>query len=299
MVFLKKLATPFISLWRWIKETAWVQPLLIVGIIFAVIFSIPSITSWVSSWDFGDDTYTWLEKNQLSLEGITDREIKGEAAEFFESFNEAQVEWANGNKNEARQALNKYVGSTNKMFLYFVKENDASANINDASNLLVSSSWQQKVVDEANKLYEDNAQQYVAGEFKYQTIFTDQVIDVDDNDHTYDDNSAYDYLLYSGMFSSFYATLNDAYQDFSYYQNLVRKESDSSTIDAYVTNIENFREVANYDSTIPSLVVIDLTDANSTSNIITNAVFTFDGSNQYERATFLANAWIYNDQFKL
>ena len=239
MVFLKKLATPFISLWRWIKETAWVQPLLIVGIIFAVIFSIPSITSWVSSWDFGDDTYTWLEKNQLSLEGITDREIEGEAAEFFESFNEAQVEWSNGNKNEARQALNKYVGSTNKMFLYFVKENDASANINDASNLLVSSSWQQKVVEEANKLYGDNAQQYIAGEFKYQTIFTDQVIDVDDNDHTYDDKSAYDYLLYSGMFSRFYATLNDAYQDFSYYQNLVRKESDSSTIDAYVTNIEN------------------------------------------------------------
>ena len=181
------------------------------------------------------------------------------------------------------------------MFLYFVKENDASANINDASNLLVSSSWQQKVVDEANKLYENNAQQYIAGEFKYQTIFTDQEIDVDDNDYTYDDNSAYDYLLYSGMFSSFYATLNDAYQDFSYYQNLVRKESDSSTIDAYVTNIENFREVANYDSTIPSLVVIDLTDANSTSNIITNAVFTFDGTNQYERATFLANAWIYNE----
>ena len=120
----KKLATPFVKIWDWIKETAWVQPLLIVGIIFAVIFSIPSITSWVSSWDFGDDTYTWLEKNQLSLEGITDREIEGEAAEFFESFNEAQVEWSNGNKNEARQALNKYVGSTNKMFLYFVKEND-------------------------------------------------------------------------------------------------------------------------------------------------------------------------------
>lgn len=299
MVFLKKLATPFISLWRWIKETAWVQPLLIVGVIFAVIFSIPSITSWVSSWDFGDDTYTWLEKNQLSLEGMTDREIEGQAADFFEAFNDAQVQWANGNKDEARQTLNKYIGSTNKMFLYFVKENDASANINDASNLLVSSSWQQKVVDEANKLYGDDAQKYIAGEFKYSTIFTDQVIEVDDTDHTYDENSAYDYLINSGVFSSFYATLNGAYQDFSYYQNLVKKESDSSTIDTYTSNIDNFYDKSNYDSTIPALVVIDLTDVNTTSNIITNTVFTFDGTNQYERSTFLANAWIYNDQFKL
>ena len=58
MKVLKILATPFIAIWRWIKETAWVQPLLIVGLIFGIIFSIPSITSWVKSWDFGSDTYT-------------------------------------------------------------------------------------------------------------------------------------------------------------------------------------------------------------------------------------------------
>ena len=44
MNILRKIATPFVAIWRWIKETAWVQPLLIVGIIFAIIFSIPSIT---------------------------------------------------------------------------------------------------------------------------------------------------------------------------------------------------------------------------------------------------------------
>lgn len=59
--FLKVIGTPFIKLWTWIKETAWVQPLLIVGIIFAIIFSIPSITSWVQSWNFGSDSYTFLK----------------------------------------------------------------------------------------------------------------------------------------------------------------------------------------------------------------------------------------------
>ena len=43
MKILKVIATPFVALWRWIKETAWVQPLLIVGCIFAVIFSIPCL----------------------------------------------------------------------------------------------------------------------------------------------------------------------------------------------------------------------------------------------------------------
>ena len=77
--FLKVIGTPFIKLWTWIKETAWVQPLLIVGIIFAIIFSIPSITSWVQSWNFGSDSYTFLKNNQLSLKGITDTTSEGEA----------------------------------------------------------------------------------------------------------------------------------------------------------------------------------------------------------------------------
>ena len=51
MKVLKILATPFIAIWRWIKETAWVQPLLIVGLIFGIIFSIPSITSWVNYFE--------------------------------------------------------------------------------------------------------------------------------------------------------------------------------------------------------------------------------------------------------
>ena len=35
----------FKKIWEWIKSTAWVQPLLIVAIIFGVIFSINTITN--------------------------------------------------------------------------------------------------------------------------------------------------------------------------------------------------------------------------------------------------------------
>jgi hypothetical protein len=49
MKVLKAIGDFFVRIWRWIKETAWVQPLLIVGAIFAIIFSIPYFTKWISS----------------------------------------------------------------------------------------------------------------------------------------------------------------------------------------------------------------------------------------------------------
>ena len=50
MIVLRAIGSFFARIGRWIRDTAWVQPLLIVGGIFAIIFSIPSITKWVQSW---------------------------------------------------------------------------------------------------------------------------------------------------------------------------------------------------------------------------------------------------------
>ncbi len=71
MNILKAIGGFFTKLWRWIKETAWVQPLLIVGAIFAVIFSIPKITGWVESWGLGSASRYFAEYQQ-SLEGETE-----------------------------------------------------------------------------------------------------------------------------------------------------------------------------------------------------------------------------------
>ena len=46
MNIIKSISAMITKFWRWITETAWVQPLLIVGGIFAVIFSIPKFTTW-------------------------------------------------------------------------------------------------------------------------------------------------------------------------------------------------------------------------------------------------------------
>ena len=63
MVVLRAIGAFFARIGRWIRDTAWVQPLLIVGGIFAIIFSIPSITKWVQSWFSTGDAAVSFYKN--------------------------------------------------------------------------------------------------------------------------------------------------------------------------------------------------------------------------------------------
>ena len=287
MNVLKKLGTPFVALWRWIKETAWVQPLLIVGVIFAIIFSIPSITSWVQSWDFGDDKYNWLENKQLSLEGITDEKIDGEAARFLSTFEEAQSLWKNNEKDEAREKMKSYTGDANKLFLYFVQENDAADNINEANKYLVEEARKDKVTSKVDD--------YKGGNFQYRTIFTDQVIEDKDGEYIYESHTAFEYLLKSREFESFYSTIYNAYQNTPYYQNIINDKVDGVQLDSYQSSINSLRTTTN--PSAPTLFIIDLTN-NDNENIISNIVFSIEGSNKHSRADFLANAWLGLEQFK-
>ena len=73
MVVLRAIGGFFVKIGRWIKDTAWVQPLLIVGGIFAIIFSIPYISKWVSSWFSDSNAATsFFEKYEKSLSGADD-----------------------------------------------------------------------------------------------------------------------------------------------------------------------------------------------------------------------------------
>lgn len=60
----------FVRIGRWIKDTAWIQPLLIVGVIFAIIFSIPSIVSGINDInDRRNSAEQYYKKFQVSLKG--------------------------------------------------------------------------------------------------------------------------------------------------------------------------------------------------------------------------------------
>ena len=92
MNILKAIGNLFIRLWRWIKETAWVQPLLIVGAIFAVIFSIPRFTEWINSIQAASASRYWAEYKK-TLQGENDKinEFNTEADKLTQSISE----WSN------------------------------------------------------------------------------------------------------------------------------------------------------------------------------------------------------------
>ena len=70
MIVLRAIAAFFVRIWRWIKETAWVQPLLIVGVIFGIIFSIPSIVNGIKGLNEQlSSSETYYRQFQFSLAG--------------------------------------------------------------------------------------------------------------------------------------------------------------------------------------------------------------------------------------
>lgn len=108
MTILKAIGSFFTRIWRWIKETAWVQPLLIVGIIFGVIFSIPSITKGIqTAIDNANSTETFYQTYKKSMSGGKDSEADKVIDIIEEKENNQDVASPYGNK----------------FFLVFVSEN--------------------------------------------------------------------------------------------------------------------------------------------------------------------------------
>lgn len=84
MFILRAIGNFFVKIGRWIKDTAWVQPLLIVGGIFAIIFSIPYISNWVGSW-FSDsnEAVNFYSNYKVSLDGVQYESKNSDANKLF------------------------------------------------------------------------------------------------------------------------------------------------------------------------------------------------------------------------
>ena len=94
MIVLRAIGRFFARIGRWIRDTAWVQPLLIVGGIFAIIFSIPYITKWVQSWyDSQNATESFFKEYKLSL---TDAETQESDADGLFKYLTGQTDQETG-----------------------------------------------------------------------------------------------------------------------------------------------------------------------------------------------------------
>ncbi len=291
MNILKKLATPFIVVGRWIKETAWVQPLLIVGVIFAIIFSIPSITSGIQGLiDSQSDDMNWYKNFQISLDGTYDK--TSDANDFFADFVSAQegtdenpgwIDSTQEGKQNARNIVNNYSNGAGKFFLFFVQEDcSACSELKDAAERLIDN-WSTYIVEAENQ-----------PTFQYQSIICDEDIDAS----VYDNTPAFEYLLGDSNYNRFAEAAIQVGQDNNYYRN-----ADSTVQTTIRNNLEALVSSDSSSSTLssnfetPLCVLIDTTESNVTNNIISTIFYSLEGDDIYERTQFLADAWTGSEKF--
>lgn len=115
MALLRAIGAFFARIWRWIKETAWIQPLLIVGLIFAVIFSIPSIVHAVEDANKNKAAAeTYYRQFQYSL-------VNGEDSQADKITKQIKQEM-----DTPSNSVGKKTDAGDKFFLLYVSESCSS-----------------------------------------------------------------------------------------------------------------------------------------------------------------------------
>ena len=175
MVVLRAIGSFFARIGRWIRDTAWIQPLLIVGGIFAIIFSIPSITSWVQSWFTTGDASVSFYKNAgyKKLTNGDDEGVGSDADKLLHFLFE---------ENDDERDYSKY---GEKFFVTFVQKDCSTCSSVYKGWKYAKDNWgkstgfrtlTKRVGDEDVVVYEAKK-----SDFKMYTIFVDQENDDNEN----------------------------------------------------------------------------------------------------------------------
>ncbi len=278
--FWKKFASPFVAVGRWVKDTAWVQPLLIVGVIFGIIFSIPSISKAIQEATAETDI-EWYALKQLSLDGTADKNSAADT--FFEDYVKAQEYWSENNHDEARNVMKKY--SNEDRFILFFVQSDCSTceDTQEAAEYLVDN-WDALINNETSATYMG---------FSYQSIICDQVVE---NNEQYETRKPFEYLYGNSNYYQFIYDANTAGTKSNYY----RFGTESSTIKSNLENLVKLDEASQTFSSnfqTPMIVEINLTEDNKSEYIISNILYKLIGDDVYERSEFLVKLWKRKDIF--
>lgn len=124
---MKKIFSPFIKLWNWIKETAWIQPLLIVGIVFGIIFSISPIVKACSTEDTNAE-YDFYATREVSLENIFTDVDNCEAVNLLSDIYEAELSFDENTKTYDQEKVAKLPNGGKFMLMFYSKDCTACKN---------------------------------------------------------------------------------------------------------------------------------------------------------------------------
>ncbi len=280
MVVLRAIGGFFARIGRWIKETAWIQPLLIVGAIFAVIFAIPHIIDGVKGWfNTSDDANKYFAKSQLSLknaEKFDTNNTGSEVDKFLTYIENGDVEKLKADKRGDR------------FFVAFVKDDTAC---NDLYGGLKTFQDKWKSNDREFVGEKKNA---LAGDFKLWTIYTDTKETIDNEEVNLFDKvwlnhySLFETLVDGNYLPKTYYALNKSYKVSQYESNFTSDSLDTCPMNA------------------PLLMYFDFTDDCAKNGIelkdqkvkgLSDIIFTVDGTSDLERARTLKKCWSHTDLF--
>ena len=270
MKVLSAIGAFFARIGRWIKETAWIQPLLIVGAIFAIIFAIPHIIDGVKGWfDESDAANKYFNKYSLSLNNA----IEKEGAFVGTSKVDELLTYVEDGETDKITSL-----YGQRFFLAFVEENSSSC----------------KDLYGGLKMFQDKFSKNdefkgLEGSFKLITIYTDTTEEVDDENVNLFDR------VWSNHYSLFETMADGTYLPNTFYAKN-KNYSKSNYESAFIS--ESLSECPISE---PLLMYFDYTDGNKVVNQkvkgLSDVIFSVDGSSDLEKARTLKNCWAHTDIF--
>lgn len=262
----------FARIGRWIKETAWIQPLLIVGAIFAVIFAIPHIIDGVKGWfDESDAANKYFAKYQLSLE-------KADVIEEGKSVGGSDVDQLftyleDGNANEVKAKYGE------RFFIAFVADDNSTCKDLYGGLKMFQDKWAEKN-DEFSGL---------AGEFKLITIYTDSISTVDDKTN-----------LFDTVWSNHYELFEDLSRA-NYLDNTFYAKNKNYNVDNYTSAFIGNDNTKTCPMKAPLVMFFDFSSDNLIKDQkivgLSDVLFSVEGSSDLEKARTLRDCWSHKDIF--
>ena len=265
----------FAKIGRWIANTAWIQPLLIVGGIFAVIFSIPYIKQGIEGLQ--------AETTDADVEYYTSKAISLTNAETGESKFDKLLTALETNDVET---VKKDYGS--KFFISFVTENCSYC----------------KECVAGFKSFNDNFSSWAldkASGFKLYSV----MVDATNDDGKY--LAKYAFENHQNLFDDIVGEFAEGYDGYALAKNL--GSSERSTLISSIEKLQNAIDDNGEGLETPTTLMIDLTDTASACEInvhgVTAIFFNYVDllssagydTTAYYKGKFLSDCWNYDKLF--
>jgi len=260
MVVLTAIGAFFKKIWDWIRQTAWVQPLLIVGIIFGIIFSIPAIVNAIkNAQEEAAAVEKYYHNYQLSLEGASESEADKTTKLIFDAMENPS--------EENVKAVTDNVGA-NKFFFVYVEDNCEHCLNNKYGFDYLEKHWGDFVTDGSS--------------FKLASVFADEI-----TSETTADKSAF--IQYMERKPEFFEAAGAAAYNSDFYELKGIAESDIDILSE--ANYELF--------TCPVIMLVDFTDKVDEKGITEVIVGDIQGESDLDKAKFLLHCWNHTDEFSI